>query len=85
MGSGANMVFNVVSIVFLVLTVVTGVIVLGVALGSMDPPVLAPPTDIPPPTQLVFPTLTPSPSPDVSMMTQTAEAMLTPEATSESQ
>jgi hypothetical protein len=61
------------------------VIVLGVAIGSMDPPILAPPTDIVPPTERVFPTLTPSPSPDVSMMTQTAEVMLTPEATSESQ
>ena len=53
MGSGSNMIFNIVTVVFLVLTVVTGVIVLGVAMDSMDPPVFAPATDVPPPTQAV--------------------------------
>ncbi len=76
MGSGADRVFNVVSVIFLVLTVVTGVIILGVAMGSMDPPLFVPPTDIPPATEAVYPTLTPSPTPDV---------MMTPEATLESQ
>jgi hypothetical protein len=81
MGSGTNMVFNVVSVIFLVLTVITGVIVLGVAMGSMDPPIFVPPTDIPPATQAVFPTLTPSPNPAEQAMTQEAELALTPEAT----
>lgn len=85
MGSGTNMIFNIVSVVFLVLTVITGVIVLGVAMDSMDPPVFVPPTDIAPATPAVFPTLTPSPNPEEQMMTQEAELALTPEAPSESQ
>jgi hypothetical protein len=77
MGSGPNMIFNIVSVVFLVLTVITIVIVLGVAMDSMDPPVFAPPTDIPPATEAVFPTFTPSPVP--------TEPMMAPEATQEGQ
>ncbi|MBN1564220.1 MAG: hypothetical protein JXA10_10295 [Anaerolineae bacterium] len=77
MGSGPNLVFNLVTIVFLVLTVITGVIVLGVVMDSMDPPVFAPATDVPPPTQFVPATLTPSPGPTEQMM-MTQEAAFTP-------
>ncbi len=63
MGQGANLFFDVVSIVFLVLTLLVGIVVLGVASGSMDPPILAPAATGVPPTQAVLPTLTPSPGP----------------------
>lgn len=65
MGQGANLFFNLVSIIFLVLTLVVGIVVLSVLAGSMDPPILAPDATKIPPTGAVLPTLTPSPAPSV--------------------
>ena len=60
MGQGSNMLFNVVSLVFLVLTVIVLVVVLGVAAGSMDPPIFAPDSTQPAPTIAPLPTMTPT-------------------------
>jgi len=71
MGQSANLFFNIVSTIFLVLTLVVGVIVISVLTGSMDPPILAPNATEIPPTQAVLPTLTPSPGPS-AVLTPTA-------------
>ena len=83
MSSGANLFFNLVSTVFVVLTIMVAVVVLSVASGSMDAPVFAPdPTDLPA-TIAVPPTLTPSPGPGAA---QTQEVLtLTPEVTPEAE
>jgi len=67
MGQGTNLLFNLVTVVFLVLTVVVGIVVVSVAAGSMEPPVLAPEATLIPPTQRVMPTLTPSIVPGVEL------------------
>ena len=74
MGQGTNMFFNVISIVFLALTLLVGFMVLGVVTGAMEPVIFAPPaTDIPP-TQAVLPTLTPSPVPGMELTPATPGA-----------
>lgn len=66
MGQGPNMFFNVVTVVFLVLTLIVGVVVLGVASGSMKSPILPPKDTVVPATEIVLPTLTPSPTPTLA-------------------
>lgn len=63
MGRGANLFFNAVSIIFLILTVVVAIVVLAVAGDRMEAPLLAPEDTLPPPTLASPPTLTPSPVP----------------------
>jgi hypothetical protein len=78
MGRGSNLFFNFVAMLFLVLTVVVVVMVFGVAAGSMEPPSFLAPADTPiPPTEMVLPTLTPSPVPGAAL---TPEMTPTPEA-----
>jgi hypothetical protein len=78
MGRGSNLFFNFVAMLFLVLTVVVIVMVFGVAAGSMEPPSFLAPADTPiPPTEMVLPTLTPSPVPGAAL---TPEMTPTPEA-----
>lgn len=63
MKQGPNLFFNVVAVIFMVMTLVVGLVILGIATGSMESPILVPEdTDIPP-TSLVLPTLTPSLTP----------------------
>ena len=77
MGRGSNLFFNFVALLFLVLTVVVVVMVFGVAAGSMEPPSFLAPADTPiPPTEMVLPTLTPSPVPGAAL---TPEMTPTPE------
>jgi Na+-transporting methylmalonyl-CoA/oxaloacetate decarboxylase gamma subunit len=71
MGQGANLFFNTVSMIFLVLTVLVAIVVLSVATGSMDPPIFAPDETSIPATQFVPVTLTPSPGPDMNMTLET--------------
>lgn len=73
MGRGASVFFNVVSAIFLVLTLLVLIIVLSVAGGTMDAPFLAPEDTQPPPTLAQPPTLTPSPLPGAAL-TATAAA-----------
>ncbi len=79
MGQGANVLFNLITAIFLVLTVFVGLIALSVASGSMESPVLAPEEEQPPATQITFPTFTPTLSP--ADLTATAQPMTpTPES-----
>jgi hypothetical protein len=73
---GTNLLFNTVAALFLVLTVIVGVVVLMVAAGSMESPILAPAPTLVPPTEWSQPTLTPSLVPG-------ADLTLTPEATAQ--
>lgn len=58
--------FNVVSLLFLALTIIVIVVTIGVATDRMDTPILAPePTNVPP-TPAILPTMTPSPTPEQS-------------------
>jgi hypothetical protein len=78
MGQGTNLLFNLVALIFLVLTVIMIVMVFGVAAGSMEPPSFLAPAATPiPPTQMVLPTLTPSPVPGAAL---TPDVPPTPEA-----
>ncbi len=63
MGRGANLFFNAVSILFLILTLMVAIVVLAVAGDLMEAPLLAPEDTLPPPTIANPPTLTPSPVP----------------------
>lgn len=63
MGRGANLIFNTVSIIFLILTLMVAAVVLAVAGDMMEAPLLAPEDTLPPPTIANPPTLTPSPVP----------------------
>jgi hypothetical protein len=75
MGHGANILFNLIAILFLMLTVAVGVIVIGVATDSMEPPILAPEDTAIPPTAIeVIPTITPSPGPGGEIVTEAAPA-----------
>jgi hypothetical protein len=77
MGEGASLLFDIVAVVFLVLTLLVGAVVVGVATDAMDAPILAPDADDPLPTQYVPVTLTPSPVPG---MEQTPGGTPTPDA-----
>lgn len=69
MSENTTFFFNVITIIFLALTLLVGLMVLSVASGSMEPPILAPGEDDPLPTEYVPITLTPSPiPPGVSMV-----------------
>ena len=72
-----NFLFNTVTLIFLVLTLIVGLVVVMVAAGSMEPPILAPAATNVPPTLWVGPTLTPSPGPPPPV-TPTVEATATP-------
>ncbi len=63
MGQSESTFFDVVTMVFVVLTLLVGIPVIGIASDSIDPPVLAPDADEPLPTQAFQLTLTPSPMP----------------------
>ncbi len=65
MGRGANLFFNAVSILFLILTLIVAIVVLAVAGDLMEAPLLAPEDTLPPPTIANPPTLTPSPVPSL--------------------
>lgn len=72
-----NFLFNTVTVLFLVLTLIVGLVVVMVAAGSMEPPILAPAATIVPPTPWAGPTLTPSPGPP-PQIAPTVEATATP-------
>jgi hypothetical protein len=72
-----NFLFNTVTVLFLVLTLIVGLVVVMVAAGSMEPPILAPADTLVPPTQWAGPTLTPSPGPPPPV-TPTLEATPAP-------
>jgi hypothetical protein len=72
-----NFLFNTVTVLFLVLTLIVGLVVIMVASGSMEPPILAPADTLVPPTPWVGPTLTPSPGPPPPV-TPTVEATPAP-------
>ncbi|RPJ01889.1 MAG: hypothetical protein EHM39_02645 [Chloroflexi bacterium] len=73
---GTNLLFNFITLVFVTLTILVAVVVLMVAGGSMESPILPPDETLVPPTQWSGPTVTPSLVPGIEL-TQTAEA--TPE------
>jgi hypothetical protein len=73
-----NFLFNTITVIFLTLTLVVGLVVILVAAGSMEPPILAPDNTLAPPTQWVGPTLTPSPGPAMEVTPPAATA--TPES-----
>lgn len=80
MGQGADAFFNLVTIIFLTLTIAVGIVVAGVAADAMEPPILAPgPTATLPPI-LDMPTLTPSftPLPPTETPTYTPSPTETP-------
>ncbi len=70
---GTNLLFNFVTLVFVTLTILVAVVVLMVAGGSMEAPILAPADTVIPPTQWSGPTVTPSVVPGIEL-TQTGEA-----------
>lgn len=59
MGQGSTFVFNLVSIVFVVLTIVAVIVIFAIAGGAMDPPFLS--TQTPEPSPTLFPSSTPPP------------------------
>ena len=73
---GANILFNLVTFVFVVLTLGVLLYIFAIAGGRLDPPLLAPPTDVPTPTLIpdtgevlptpFLPTFTPSHTPEPS-------------------
>jgi hypothetical protein len=70
---GTNLLFNFVTLVFVTLTILVAVVVVMVAAGSMESPVLAPEDTLVPPTPWSGPTVTPSPVPGIEL-TLTVEA-----------
>ena len=62
-----DVVFDLLTIVFLTLTLLVLVIVIGVVSGAMEPPIFAPAATAVPATMLAPPTLTPSPAPDAQV------------------
>jgi Na+-transporting methylmalonyl-CoA/oxaloacetate decarboxylase gamma subunit len=77
MGQGENLLYNAITLVFLVLTVLVAIMVISMATDSMEPPSFLAPedTDVPA-TQYVPPTLTPSPAPGAELTPE-----MPPEAT----
>ncbi len=67
MGQGTSLFFNVVSAIFIMLTLLVLIVVISVAGGTMDAPFLAPEDTQPPPTIAQPPTLTPSPVPGAAL------------------
>lgn len=63
MSEGTSLFFDLIAVVFLAFTVIVLVLVFGIMTGTMDPPILAPATDVPLPTEVFIPTYTPSPMP----------------------
>jgi hypothetical protein len=59
MGKGVNILFNFITLIFVLLTIGTILVVAGVASDAMEPPILAAEEDVIPPTQYVPPTLPP--------------------------
>lgn len=60
MGHGSNILFNLITLLFLGLTIAVLVVVLAVASDSMDAPILAPENTQPAPTVAPLPTMTPT-------------------------
>jgi len=60
MGQGPNVIFNLITLLFLALTVIVLVGVLAVASDAMEPPFLAPAATLPAPTVAPLPTMTPT-------------------------
>ncbi|MCD4686123.1 MAG: hypothetical protein K8S97_09325 [Anaerolineae bacterium] len=77
MSEGTSLFFDLIAVVFLALTVIVLVLVFGIVSGTMDPPILAPATDVPLPTEVFIPTYTPSPGPGTEQPTD-ADLTLTP-------
>lgn len=73
MGTGANLFFNLISMLFITLTVVIGLGVVMVAVDSMEPPIFAPEPTLEVPPTVSYPTLTPT-------MMPTVDPNFTPEA-----
>lgn len=72
-----NLVYNVVTVIFLTLTIIILVMVVGVATEAMTPPsFLAPEEPEPTPTRFIAPTFEPSAVPGAEL---TPEVTLTPE------
>lgn len=67
MGQGGTVFFDVVTIIFVILTLLVGLVILGIASGSMESPILAPAEEEPLPTQAPQLTLTPSPVPGAEL------------------
>lgn len=80
MNRAANVFFNLITIIFVVLTALMLVAILGIAGDAMDPPFLQPEAEDPLPTQVVIDTPTPRPSWTPSH-TPTATNTHTPTAT----
>ncbi len=72
MGQGPDAFFNLVTIIFVTLTVVVGIVVVGVAADAMKPPILAPGSTPTLPPILDLPTLTPSFTPEPATVTPTS-------------
>ncbi len=59
----SNSIYNIISVVFLVLSLLICLVTVGWVSGAVPVPGgLSPATDVPTPTQRVFPTFTPSPT-----------------------
>jgi hypothetical protein len=76
MGRGINLLFDSITVIFVFLTLVVGLVVLAVASGAMESPVFAPANTLPPATPIVLPTITPSTVP--ADLTATVEATMQP-------
>jgi hypothetical protein len=88
MGTGSNLLFNIISFIFAALTIIVLVLIIGIMSDAMTPPFFAPePTTIPPtsvldlgitPTRPFIPTFTPSNTPDwTSTPTETPQPTAT--------
>ncbi len=75
MSRGTSCLFNLITLVFVVLTVVVIAGAVAIATDAMEPPFLAPDPTLVPPTAAVIPTLTPSTVPGAEeTLTLTPEA-----------
>ncbi len=78
--SGANMFFNVITFIFLTLTLIIGLVFVMVAIDSMDPPVFAPQPTLEIPPMIIPPTFTPTLTPTIDPYYTPPVATSTPEA-----
>ncbi|MBN2306078.1 MAG: hypothetical protein JXQ72_16465, partial [Anaerolineae bacterium] len=73
MGEGENLLYNLMTLIFVVLTLLVAIFALSIATGSADPPGFLAPADTEvPPTPFIAPTIPPSPMPGAEL-TPTAE------------
>lgn len=59
MGRGVNIIFNFITLIFVLLTIGTLLMVAGVASDAMEPPIFAAEEDVIPPTEYAPPTIPP--------------------------